>query len=68
MSQHFANLNAIKFEVAFGNIVEQQNISSLLVYRKSSSNILQFDHSLDYLLRAHTIDIPNPWISEYKLL
>ena len=55
--KHFVNLNAVKFQVAFGNNVEQQNISFLLVYQKNSSKILQFVNSLDYLLRAHTIDI-----------
>lgn len=56
--EHLASLNTVKFEVAFGNNVEQQNISFLLVYRKNSSNILQFVNSLDYLhvLRPHTID------------
>lgn len=43
--KHFANLNAVKFQVAFCNNVEQQNISFVLVYRKNSSNILQFVNS-----------------------
>ena len=34
-----------------------KHILSFIVYRKNSSNILQFVNSLDYLLRAHTIDI-----------
>ena len=39
------------------NVQEPLNLSFLLVYRKNSSSILDYVNGMDYLLRAHSIDI-----------
>ena len=55
--EHFPSLNALKFEFFCDNKEVQQNISFLLIYRKNCSKIQEFVNGVNYLLRAHTVDI-----------
>lgn len=60
MSQeYFPTINAVKFLVTYdtNNVQGPQNLSFLLLYRKNGSSILDFVSGIDYLLRAHSIDI-----------
>ena len=54
---YFPTLNSVNFVITCNKNMVQQNLSFLLVYRKNSSNILQFVNSIEYLLRTHAIDI-----------
>lgn len=55
--EQFPSLNALKFEFFCDNKEVKRNISFLLIYRKNCSKIQQFVNGLNYLLRAHTVDI-----------
>lgn len=55
--EHFLSLNGLKFEFFCDNKEVKQNISFLLIYRKNCSKIQEFVNALNYLLRAHTVDI-----------
>ena len=56
--EYFPTLNAVKFLVTCDtNNVRQQTLSFLLLYRKNGTSILDFVSAIDYLLRAHSIDV-----------
>ncbi|XP_068712523.1 uncharacterized protein [Montipora foliosa] len=57
--EYFPTLNAVKFVVTCdtNDVQEPLNMSFLLLYRKNGSSILHFVSGIDYLLRAHSIDI-----------
>ena len=56
--EYFPTLNAVKFLVTCDtNNVRQQTLSFLLLYRKNGTSILDFVSGIDYLLRAHSIDV-----------
>ena len=56
--EYFPTLNAVKFLVTCDtNNVRQQTLPFLLLYRKNGTSILDFVSGIDYLLRAHSIDV-----------
>ena len=55
--EHFSSLNALKFEFFCDNKEVKRSISFLLIYRKNCSKIQEFVNGLNYLLKAHTVDI-----------
>lgn len=55
--EYCPTVNGLRFVVTCDNNIWQQNLSFLLLYLKNSSNIFDFLSGIEYLLRAHTIDI-----------
>lgn len=55
--EHFPFLNGLEFELFCDNKEVRQNISFLFIYHKNCLKIQEFVNGLNYLLRAHTVDI-----------
>lgn len=57
--EYFPALNAFKFVVTYdtNNVEGPLNLALLLVHRKNGSSILDFVNGIEYLLRAHSIDV-----------
>ena len=55
--EYFPTLNGLKFVVTCDNNLRHQNLFLLLLYHKNSSNSFYFVSGIEYLLKAHTIDI-----------
>ena len=53
--EYFASLNALKFDLV--DCRSQDMRTFLLLYRKQSSNILQYVDCLKYVLNSYTIDM-----------
>ena len=53
--EYFPHLNAVKFELFNKNT--DQHLTSLLLYRKNNSNVLQFVQDVGYVLTVCNIDI-----------
>ena len=53
--EYFSSLNALKFDLV--NSKSQEIRTFLLLYRKQTSNIIQYVDCLNYVLNSYTIDI-----------
>ena len=53
--EYFPSINALKFDMV--NSQSQELKTFLLLYRKQSSNILQYVDCLKYMLNSYSIDI-----------
>ena len=53
--EYFSSLNALKFDLV--NSKSQEICAFILLFRKQTSNIIQYVNCLKYILNSYTIDI-----------